>query len=515
MKELYKDKILEKLDKIQGISKAKNTILKYAQYINLTKSEEIKNIGNNNIIIKCEEDYIDRKSLVDVIIDILDTDSFYYLTKKELKTDFFFDKINEKILIIDEIELRSCLKFFIDDIKHRVNTNKDKTFIIVSCDLNNQDLAYLSDCFSWCVETTSSTAEEKQIYIINKLKTNGIKVANNCNYISILANKEMTAIEPQLINCIIDCKVNNVTTITTEFVNKNNLLISDTEDEIKSKRITSNKKTALEELDELIGLEDVKLQIKKIVNYVKTNKDRHRQIMLHMALLGNAGCGKNELARIIGRIYKEQGILSKGDFVEVSRADLVAGYVGQSALKTKEVIEKAKGSVLFIDEAYSLNQNGSQKDFGHEVIAELIKAMEDYKNDLCVIFAGYTEEIEQLLKVNRGFNSRVPFRIYFEDYTVDELYKIFKKMSKYNNYKLSNNIKEILLEHFEQARQITDFGNGRYVRNLLDKIAIEQAQRVATDITEDKDTIKLCDVKNVLDNLEITEPKKIKIGFAV
>ena len=193
----------------------------------------------------------------------------------------------------------------------------------------------------------------------------------------------------------------------------------------------------------------------------------------------------------------------------------MAGYIGQSALKTKEVIERAKGSVLFIDEAYSLNSNESQKDFGHEVIAELIKAMEDYKNDLCVIFAGYTEEIEQLLKVNRGFNSRVPFKIYFDDYTADELYNIFREMAKFNNYKLAGNIKSILVEHFEQARQRENFGNGRYVRNLLDKVGIEQAQRVATDIAEDKDTIKLCDVKNVLDNLEIVEPKKIKIGFAV
>ena len=515
MNQFCEDKILKKLNNIQGVSNSKDTLLQYAKYVNLSNNGKIKGIGNSNIIIKCDEDYIDRKRLVNIIVEILDTDSFCYLTKKELKNDLFFDKINEKILIIDGIELRSCSKLLIDDIKYRINANKDKTFIIVSCDLTNQDLAYLSDCITWCIETTSSTAEEKQTYIINQLKTNGIKVSNNCNYISTLADKEMTAIEPQLINCIINCKVNNVTTITNEFVNKNNLFISNTEDKIKSKTIISNKKTALEELDELIGLEDVKLQIKKIVNYVKTNRDRHRQIMLHMALLGNAGCGKNELARLIGRIFKEQEVLSIGEFIEVSRADLVGEYIGQSAIKTRKVIEKAKGSVLFIDEAYSLDPKGSQKEFGHEVIAELIKAMEDYKNDLCVIFAGYTEEIEQLLKVNRGFNSRVPFKIYFDDYTADELYNIFREMAKFNNYKLAGNIKSILVEHFEQARQRENFGNGRYVRNLLDKVGIEQAQRVATYIAEDKDTIKLCDVKNVLDNLEIVEPKKRKIGFAI
>ena len=224
--------------------------------------------------------------------------------------------------------------------------------------------------------------------------------------------------------------------------------------------------------------------------------------------------GKNEIARVIGKIFKEQCILSKGDFIEVSRSDLVAGFVGQSALKTKAILEKSKGSVLYLDECYSLDGSASEKDFSHEVIAEIIKFMEDERNDICIIFGGYIEETERLLESNRGFNSRIPFKLYFDDYTSEELYQIFKKMAKASNYKLSNTIKPMLVDHFEKARQSKDFGNGRYARNILDKVAMEQAQRVATDNTTDKDLIKLCDVKTVINRLEEQQPAPVRrIGF--
>lgn len=226
--------------------------------------------------------------------------------------------------------------------------------------------------------------------------------------------------------------------------------------------------------------------------------------------------GKNEVAKFVGQIFKEENILPQGQFVEVSRADLVAPYIGQTAIKTQEVINRAKGGVLFIDEAYSLDPKESDKDFGAECISTLIKAMEDYRNDLCVILAGYAEDMEHLLNANRGFKSRIQFRLKFNDYTADELYQILKKMVKDDGYKLSSNIKSVLLEHFEKVRKQDNFGNGRYVRSLFEKLKFEQADRCATDTTADVNTITKADVINVIEHLELNIPKeKNKIGFAV
>lgn len=164
---------------------------------------------------------------------------------------------------------------------------------------------------------------------------------------------------------------------------------------------------------------------------------------------------------------------------------------------------------------YSLDPKDSGKDFGAEAIAELIKAMEDYRDNLCVILAGYTDEIEQLLKSNTGFQSRIQFKLYFPNYSPEELYLIFRKMCKERNYKLDKNVKPILLEHFNQAQKQDNFGSARYVRSLLEKITMIQAQRVAEDTAADIDLIKAVDIKNVIDYLNKEIPKeKLQIGFA-
>ena len=165
---------------------------------------------------------------------------------------------------------------------------------------------------------------------------------------------------------------------------------------------------------------------------------------------------------------------------------------------------------------YALNPKNNGKDYGSECISTLIKAMEDYRDNLCVILAGYTEDMKQLLKTNRGFPSRIQFELQFPDYTSNELYQIFKKMVKAEGYKLLSNIRPILIEHFEKARQQENFGNGRYARSLFEKVKFEQADRIVLDTTADINNIKLCDVKNVLTRLEKQKPQeKIKIGFSV
>ena len=509
--QLYEDKILKKIGKLHGLSNSKNTILQYAKYVNLCKTGNIKGIGNSNIIIDCSDDYTDRKALINLLIEILNNEDAHYLTKRELINDIWFNRIESEVIILDTIELQSTLQFNIADLKYRVNRRQDKTFIVVSSEFNRKSLAYLTDNFSWYLEITSSSIDDKQGYIVNKLKENGIKVSKNSKFISDLALEELPVIDTTLLNLIIDCKLSDIAIIDETFVSKHSQTENTDELDINNK---SNNKTALQQLDELIGLDDIKKQIHQIVNYVNVNKKRGKLPMLHMALLGNSGCGKNEVARLVGQIFKEEGILTEGQFVEVSRADLIAPYIGQTALKTQEVINRAKGGVLFIDEAYSLDPKDSSKDFGSECIATIIKAMEDNRDNLCVILAGYNDDMEQLLQSNKGFSSRIQFKLQFPDYTATELYQIFKKMVKDDCYKLSSNVKSVLVEHFEIAKQRDNFGNGRYVRSLFEKLKFEQADKCATDTTADVNTITKADVINVIEHLEKNMTKeKNRIGF--
>ena len=212
--------------------------------------------------------------------------------------------------------------------------------------------------------------------------------------------------------------------------------------------------------------------------------------------------------------FEKEKILSNGTFVEVHGRDLVGKYVGWTAKEVKKIIEKAKGGVLFIDEAYSLNSNDSGS-FADEAIATLIKEMEDNRDDLCVILAGYQDEMAGLIKRNPGFESRIQFYIDFPNYNEDELYQIFKGLAQKEKYKLSSQVKEILLEDFRNQRTSKSFSNGRYVRNIYEKVKIEQANRVASNAKENINLIKKCDVEGVLVEQKPVEVHKIKIGFAV
>ena len=278
-----------------------------------------------------------------------------------------------------------------------------------------------------------------------------------------------------------------------------------------------NQKESEKELnfDSLIGIEDIKGKIDKIVNYLKICKNRESKLpTLHMCFTGNPGTGKTTVARMIGQIFEKEKILSNGTFVEVHGRDLVGKYVGWTAKEVKKIIEKAKGGVLLIDEAYSLNSNDSGS-FADEAIATLIKEMEDNRDDLCVILAGYQDEMAGLIKRNPGFESRIQFYIDFPNYNEDELYQIFKGLAQKEKYKLSSQVKEILLEDFRNQRTSKSFSNGRYVRNIYEKVKIEQANRVASNAKENINLIKKCDVEGVLVEQKPVEVHKIKIGFAV
>ena len=239
------------------------------------------------------------------------------------------------------------------------------------------------------------------------------------------------------------------------------------------------------ELDGYIGLARVKREVKTLVNLVKVHQMRKEnglpetEMSLHMVFSGNPGTGKTTVARIMARIYHALGILSKGQLVETDRSGLVAGYVGQTAIKTRKVLEKALGGVLFIDEAYALN-GGGDNDFGQEAIDTVLKYMEDHRDDLVVIAAGYDGLMDQFIRSNPGLESRFNRFLHFDDYTPQEMLEIFRMQCRKGCYELDEDAAGAVQELI--AWENTDpvsFGNARGVRNLFERVLVCQADRLA------------------------------------
>ncbi|MBR6359751.1 MAG: AAA family ATPase [Lachnospiraceae bacterium] len=243
----------------------------------------------------------------------------------------------------------------------------------------------------------------------------------------------------------------------------------------------------LDELNSLVGLSGVKNEIRSLINLIKVRKMREQyklpeiEMSYHMVFTGSPGTGKTTVARIVGKIYRELGILSKGTVTETDRSGLVAGYVGQTALKVREVVEKSLGGVLFIDEAYALNSS-SGNDFGQEALDTLVKLMEDHRNDLVVIVAGYTAEMQEFLKANTGLVSRFNRFIFFPDYSDDELLSIFEGMASKNGFVLDEDVRASLMGYLSNMdeKERKEFGNARGIRNLFEAMIVNQANRVVS-----------------------------------
>ena len=240
----------------------------------------------------------------------------------------------------------------------------------------------------------------------------------------------------------------------------------------------------LAELDSYVGMDAIKTEVRSLINMVQVYKLRREHdlpttdMSLHMVFSGNPGTGKTTVARIMSRIYHSLDILSKGQLVEVDRSGLVAGYVGQTALKTQKVIEKAMGGVLFIDEAYALNGK-SENDFGQEAIDTILKAMEDHRDDLVVIVAGYTELMDRFIHSNPGLESRFNRFLLFEDYTPEQMVAIFKMQCKKGCYVLAQGTEELARDFIAEESADDSFGNARGVRNLFEHILVAQNNRLA------------------------------------
>ena len=237
-------------------------------------------------------------------------------------------------------------------------------------------------------------------------------------------------------------------------------------------------------LNELVGLDNVKSDVLDLVNFLKVQQMRQSKgmtsvpISRHLVFYGNPGTGKTTVARLLAKIYKSLGIISKGHLVETDRSGLVAGYIGQTAIKVRETIKSAQGGVLFIDEAYALVSDG--QDYGQEAIETLIKFMEDYRDDLIVVVAGYTEKMGKFLSTNPGLKSRFSKYLNFEDYSPEQLTEIFQLFCNNSSFETSNNAKAKIYGVFQILHNSRDetFGNARLARNVFERIVNNQANRV-------------------------------------
>lgn len=281
---------------------------------------------------------------------------------------------------------------------------------------------------------------------------------------------------------------------------------------IKDISVTSDKlDSIMQELDDFVGLGNIKEHIKSLVNLIRTNQKREemglpvKQLSYHAIFCGSPGTGKTSIARILGRIYQNLGILKKGHVIEVDRSGLVAGYVGQTEEKTSKVLDQAMDGILFIDEAYSLV--GGNNDFGRVAIDTILKRMDDCRDRLIVIAAGYTDKMKTFINSNPGLKDRFSWVFEFKDYNGEELYEIFLTFAKKQQYIITDEAAEQLKEHFKSVVELKleHFGNGRYVRNLFEKVVMQQSNRIGQNLDnvnkEELSAISAEDVASALLNL--------------
>ena len=525
------EEILKELDEIYGIEECKWEIVNYIKYMDISKENRFANF---NIIIHNESNYpIETKDkLVDYIYrklkekNIVKT-NYEYLNSRQLrKFEIDDDKYDSEdkesfnlkndLIIIDSEKVGRRLESWREEIISIMEKFKEKIFIIIDDNfMPGLTNASFNQYFDWYFEISRISKENKQNYVEKVLEKNNIKIEEDCDYISNLVDESFYIVRSRVTHILLECKINNIDKITDEVAKKYFKNINNKENNISSRRKKDDKKDSNKELkmESLIGIKDIKKEIDKIVNYVKICKERKSKLpSLHMCFTGNPGTGKTTVARIMGQIFKEEKILSKGEFVEIHGRDLVGQYVGWTAKEVQRHVRRAKGGILFIDEAYSLNSD-TRGSFEDEAIATLIKEMEDNRDDLCVILAGYKDEMKELIERNPGFESRIQFYIDFPDYSESELYEIFKNLVKKENYKLSSQIKDYLEEYFAKSKKSSTFANGRFVRNLYEKVKIEQANRVSGNSNQDINLIKKCDIENVLDKIQVKQEVKRKIGF--
>ena len=365
-------------------------------------------------------------------------------------------------------------------------------------------LSLIAHLIKYIIEESSCggfSSETRQVYLeeCEDEEFFDNQIENVCDYVKDPEKLSLFTV-PQLKEY---CQENNISGYSK--LNKSDLIdlimSYDTKQEnsqkTSQKNATKKKTNSLDELDKLIGLESVKTQLKRIRAILLKNKDSNEKLNLHMCFYGNPGTGKTVVARLMANIFYEAGVLPTNKLIETDRSGLCGQYVGQTAPLTHKKVKEAMGGVLFIDEAYTLCADSSGEDYGKEAIAALLKDMEDYKGKFCVILAGYKQEMEKMIALNPGFDSRINRKIDFPDYSIDEQLQIFDIMLEKKNYEITDDGKNKLLEVLELQSKSEHFANARTVRNILESLIEIQAVRTMEDENPENNSERIIRLEDV------------------
>ncbi len=496
-----------KLNQIYGISNSRKKIEDYV----FAMKNKINTNSYKNVIIRSatsEQDNIDylleylfqnlkKNKIIKGIKQSFDIDNDESLKDANKESDFLIIFSDKRHRNIDAAR---------EEIIDYLNNNTNKVLILVDnsdekrmCTIRNHFGAY----FTYYFEVQESTNKEKEKYICDFLKKCQITVSNY-DIVKNLSAKPFYDIKSTLCHLQIRCEQKKIKEVNSSFLHKE---LCDIIDETNEEQ-EDNEEVSFESI---IGMNSIKEQIQDIINYAKICKQKgQKRPTINMAFLGPPGVGKTSVARALTASLKHEGLLQTGSFMELNARDIIGQYVGTTATKTKEIINKARGGILFLDESYSLNSRW-ENGYEDEALSVLVQSMENYREDLIVIFAGYEKEMEAFINRNPGLKSRIPYIIHFDNYSSEELFMIFENMISSMGYILDEKTKPVLLDYFEIARQKDDFANGRECRNLVEKIIIAQSKRVTMENII-SNFINESDVKNVLNKQPQLQIKK-EIGF--
>lgn len=482
-------KAFEKLEKLYITEQSKNTLKKIIEYMRKYSEGIEKQYIPFNICI-----YSNNKETMYSIVDIIsDTVTFFSYIKRgtTIETSFYniekpeqieeiYSKKNSVVVLKDFEGILAKEKEFKDRFLHNMKekleeNQEDFLTILISKTPETIEQAMQSDMlekyFEFKIESTNIDVQDVYQEVLSKLKESS-KITDEASiklldYIAATypkTNLSFPEYRDKLCNKILFSKDQEIT-----------------ENDLPKYEQEKSMNEIFADLNNLVGLENIKQVLKDLVDLIelknKTKDDlKIKDINLHMVFLGNPGTGKTTVARIIAEMLYNLKYIKQNKLIEVSSKDLVAEYVGQTAPKTMAVIERALGGVLFVDEAYSLAfEEGSGNSFNKEAIATLIQAMENYRDNLVVIFAGYTKEMQAFLNANSGIVSRIGYTLDFKDYTSEELLKIFEGMVKKAGFSINKEACDEVVKVIDKYRNTKNFGNARFARNLYEKTIIKHA----------------------------------------